>query len=201
MARINLLPWRETQRRHRQRSFLLATGAALVAVLLVGQGVRVQLERMIAAQQSLNQILEQEIAGLGQRIRVIERLAARKRDLLARMAVIQRLQASRPAVVHLFDELVTTIPDGVFLTAVSQRADRIEVEGRARSNARVSAFMRNIDASRWITGAKLLVIDSEDQTGTGLSHFRLSFKQQPVDRDGVQAERPGAQTSARTTAG
>ncbi|WP_295541650.1 PilN domain-containing protein [uncultured Thiohalocapsa sp.] len=201
MARINLLPWREAQRRHRQRGFLLATGAALVAVLLVGLGVRVQLERMIAAQQSRNQLLEQEIAQLSQRIQVIERLAARKRDLLARMAVIQRLQASRPMVVHLFDELVTTLPDGVFLTAVSQRDDRVEVEGRARSNARVSAFMRNIDASRWIAGAKLLVIETEDQTGTGLSHFRLSFKQQPPDHDATQAERPGLRTSARTTAG
>jgi type IV pilus assembly protein PilN len=112
------------------------------------------------------------------------------------MNVIQQLQESRPEVVHLFDELVASIPDGVFLTGVSQQGNRVEVEGRAQSNARVSAFMRNINASAWITNATLLVIENKDQTGTGFSHFRLSFQQKrlsPDDTppDGQAGTRPG----------
>jgi type IV pilus assembly protein PilN len=94
------------------------------------------------------------------------------------MNVIQQLQESRPEIVHLFDELVASIPDGVFLTGVTQSGNRVEVEGRAQSNARVSAFMRNINASAWIGDPQLLVIENKDQTGTGFSHFRLSFTQQ-----------------------
>jgi type IV pilus assembly protein PilN len=177
MARINLLPWRDAERRRRQRNFFLATGIALAMVLLVGIGVQIQFESMIAAQESRNRRLEQAIAELDQRIRQIEKLEQTKADLLARMNVIQQLQESRPEIVHLFDELVTSIPEGVFLTAINQQGDRVEVEGRAQSNARVSAFMRNINASGWINDPQLLVIENKDQTGTGFSHFRLSFRQ------------------------
>ncbi|WP_295881268.1 PilN domain-containing protein [uncultured Thiohalocapsa sp.] len=181
MARINLLPWRDAERRRRQRNFFLATGAAVGVVLLAALGVRMQFESMIDAQQTRNQLLEQEIGRLNQRIKQIERLEETKADLLARMNVIQQLQESRPEVVHLFDELVAAIPDGVFLTGINQSGNRVEVEGRAQSNARVSAFMRNINASAWIANAELLVIENKDQTGTGFSHFRLSFKQQRLE--------------------
>jgi type IV pilus assembly protein PilN len=199
MARINLLPWREAERRRRRRSFFLATAAAVAGVLLVGLGVRAQMESMIAAQQSRNQLLEREIAKLDQRIEKIEQLEETKADLLARMDVIQQLQQSRPEVVHLFDELVASIPDGVFLTALEQTRNQIEVEGRAQSNARVSAFMRNIDASTWISKAQLLVIENKDQTGTGFSHFRLSFEQQRLDPEAAEdwrAGRPSAPPAA-----
>ncbi|NBC14927.1 MAG: pilus assembly protein PilN [Gammaproteobacteria bacterium] len=191
MARINLLPWREAERRRRQRNFFAATAAAVALVLLVGLGVRVQIDSMIAAQQSRNQLLEREIAELDQRIEKIEELEETKANLLARMDVIQQLQESRPEVVHLFDELVASIPDGVFLTAVKQSGNQVEVEGRAQSNARVSAFMRNIDASTWISKAKLLVIENKDQTGTGFSHFRLSFEQQHLDPEAAEDRRAG----------
>ena len=191
MARINLLPWREAERRRRQRNFFAATAAAVALVLLVGFGVRVQIDSMIAAQQSRNQLLEREIAELDQRIEKIEELEQTKANLLARMDVIQQLQESRPEVVHLFDELVASIPDGVFLTAVKQSGNQVEVEGRAQSNARVSAFMRNIDASTWISKAKLLVIENKDQTGTGFSHFRLSFEQQHLDPEAAEDRRAG----------
>ncbi len=181
MARINLLPWREAERRRRQRNFVTAMVGAVAIVLLVGVGVHLQLESLIAAQQSRNRLLEQEITRLNLRIKKINQLEQTKVDLLARMNVIQQLQESRPEVVHLFDELVASIPDGVFLTAIMQQGKRVEVEGRAQSNAGVSAFMRNINASAWITDAQLLVIENKDQTGTGFSHFRLSFEQQRHD--------------------
>ncbi len=183
MARINLLPWREKERRRRQRDFFIATGAALAAVLLLAVGVRLQIESMISAQEARNAMLEQEIRKLDLRIKKIEKLEQTKADLISRMNVIQQLQESRPEIVHLFDELVSSIPEGVFLTSVDQTGSKVEVEGRAQSNARVSAFMRNINASAWITDPQLLVIENKDQTGTGLSHFRLSFKQQRVSAD------------------
>jgi type IV pilus assembly protein PilN len=187
MARINLLPWREAARRRRLRDFAIAAGAAVAAVILIGMGVRLQIEAMIGGQNDRNQLLEQEIAKLNVRIREINDLEAQKANLLARMNVIQQLQESRPEVVHLFDELVTAIPEGVFVTRVSQQNNRVEVEGRAQSNARVSAFMRNIEASAWIGQPQLLVIENKDQTGTGLSHFRLGFKQQRIEESEQQA--------------
>jgi type IV pilus assembly protein PilN len=191
MARINLLPWRDVERRRRQRNFFLATGAAVAVVLLVGTGVRMQVESVVSAQESRNAFLKQEIRKLDLRIKKIEQLEETKAGLLVRMNVIQQLQQSRPEVVHLFDELVASIPEGVFLTSVSRSGNRVEVEGRARSNARVSAFMRNINASAWIADAQLLVIENKDQTGTGLSHFRLSFEQQPAGHEADMEPRIG----------
>jgi type IV pilus assembly protein PilN len=202
MARINLLPWRDKERRRRQRHFIMATGAAVALVLLVGLGVRMQFESMIAAQQSRNQLLTEEIGRLDQRIRKIKALEETKADLLARMNVIQQLQESRPEVVHLFDELVQAIPDGVFLTGVTQQGNRVEVEGRAQSNARVSAFMRSINASAWINDPVLLVIENKDQTGTGFSHFRLSFQQRRADPNAAPGdEQAGAADWRRSASG
>ncbi len=189
MVRINLLPWRELQRRRKKRNLVEAAAAAVALLLLVGLGSHLQLDSMINAQQARNELLEQEIARLTVRLRKIQQLQETKADLLARMGVIQQLQASRAEVVHLFDELVASIPDGVFLTSIDQRGNQIEVEGRAQSNARVSALMRNINASTWISHAELLVIENKDQTGTGLSHFRLSFKQR---RFAPQADNAGS---------
>lgn len=178
MARINLLPWRDAERRRRQRDFAIATGVAVGLVVMVGLGVRFHIEGMIGHQKDRNALLQQEISKLNVRIKQIEKLEETKAGLLARMNVIQQLQESRPEIVHLFDELVVSIPEGVFVTRVSQAGSRVEVEGRAQSNARVSAFMRNVQASPWIGSPQLLVIENKDQTGTGLSHFRLGFTQQ-----------------------
>jgi type IV pilus assembly protein PilN len=103
------------------------------------------------------------------------------------MNVIQQLQESRPEVVHLFDEVVRAIPEGVYLTRLTQSGGQVVVEGRAQSNARVSAFMRNIQASAWIDNPDLLLIENKDQTGTGLSHFRLGFAQRRMESDDDQA--------------
>ena len=187
MPRINLLPWRDAERRRRQRDFAIATGLAVGLVVVTGLGVRIYIEGMIDGQKERNALLQTEIAKLNVRIREIDKLEETKASLLARMNVIQQLQESRPEIVHLFDELVVSIPDGVFVTRVSQTGNRVEVEGRAQSNARVSAFMRNIQASGWIGNPQLLVIENKDQTGTGLSHFRLGFTQQHQKDDDQQA--------------
>jgi len=189
MARINLLPWREAARKRRQRDLGIVAAVSVAVVLLLGFGLKVQLDAMIDAQAARNVFLEQQIAVLNGRIREINELEKKKADLLARMDVIQRLQESRPEIVHLVDELVDAVPAGVFLTSLQQDGERLIVEGRAQSNARVSAFMRNIDASIWVGDSGLVLIENKDETGTGFSHFRLRFKQR----------RPGSDADATQT--
>jgi type IV pilus assembly protein PilN len=190
MARINLLPWRENLRKQRQREFGMAAVGALVITLLLGLLVHVRVEMMIDHQKSRNAFLEKEIAEMDRKIREIEELEKTKARLLARMNVIQTLQGSRPEVVHLFDELVNTIPDGAFLTKVTQINKGVTLDGRAQSNARVSAYMRNVDASQWIGNPNLQVIENKNQTGTGFSHFTLSVAQM---RKQAMAPKGGAQ--------
>lgn len=189
MARINLLPWRAAERRRRQRELAAIAAAGLVATLILGFAVHLHVEGLISGQQSRNQFLQNEISSLEEQIVEIQDLEKIKDKLLARMNVIQELQVSRPEVVHLMDELVIRIPEGVYLTKISQNERSVVLEGRAQSNARVSAFMRNIEASNWIGKPLLMLIEHKDKTGTGLSHFRLRFEQlSATGREETEAE-------------
>lgn len=183
MARINLLPWRVARRQRRQRKFLGLIGVAVALTLLAGLASHLQIEQAIASQKSRNARLQQEIARIDREIREIRELEDTKSRLLARMDIIQELQQSRPEVVHLMDELVATIPEGVFLTDINQSGRSIVAEGRAQSNARVSAFMRNIEASDWIGNPLLLLIENKEKTGDMLSRFRLRFEQRRKAND------------------
>jgi type IV pilus assembly protein PilN len=181
MARINLLPWRENLRRQRQRDFglMLAGGAVISLLALVWW--HFHNEGLIEQQQRRNTYLEREIAELNKQIKEIEALERTRKQLIARMNVIQNLQISRPQVVHLFDELVETLPDGVHLTEVSQAGGAVALVGRAQSNARVSAYMRNVERSPWLGDPQLKIIESKDkkQAADGdLNDFRLTVKQQ-----------------------
>ncbi|HSQ06765.1 MAG TPA: PilN domain-containing protein [Chromatiaceae bacterium] len=184
MARINLLPWREAERKRRQQEFAVAAGFSLGVAVLLALATHWHVEGLIEAQRGRNQFLQTEIAALDVKIKKIKDLETTKANLIARMNIIQQLQESRPGVVHLFDELVVTIPDGVYLTRVEQSGRSVIVDGQAQSNARVSALMRNIEASAWIGSPSLQLIENKDQTGTGLSRFRLRFDQ----RQGPSAE-------------
>ena len=177
MALINLLPWRDAERKRRQKELGIIMASALLLTLAVGGIVHWQMLEQIDAQRARNTFMQGEIAVLNRRIKEIADLEATKAKLLARMDVIQQLQESRPEVVHLFDELVASIPDGVILTNVRQTGGTVVVEGRSQSNARVSAFMRNIEQSQWFGTPQLLLIEQKEKTGTGLNHFQLRFKQ------------------------
>lgn len=177
MARINLLPWREAERKRRERDFLSMLVGGLVLALLVSFYVHMYVEGLIDDQNERNQFLKHEIAQLNRKIRKIRDLEKTKANLIARMNVIQQLQESRPQIVHLFDELVNTIPEGVYLTKVSQRGRRLRLEGRAQSNARVSAYMRNIDASSWLGRTKLGVIEQKGKGSSEYSEFVLTAHQ------------------------
>ena len=176
MARINLLPWREAERRRRRREFAVAAGVSLGLALLVAALVHFQIEAWISGQEARNQFLSSQISQLDRQIKEIQTLEKTKSDLLARMTIIQQLQQSRPEVVRLFDELVNALPEGVYLTRLEQNGRAVVVEGRAQSNARVSSFMRSVEGSAWIGHPRLRLIE-HDKTGTGLSHFQLSFDQ------------------------
>ncbi|WP_295456567.1 PilN domain-containing protein [uncultured Thiodictyon sp.] len=177
MARINLLPWREAERHQRRQEFAVAGGIALGIVLLSALGVHFWMEGRIGIQEERNKFLDEQIGQLNRQIKEIQVLEETKAKLLARMNIIQQLQQSRPEVVRLFDQLVTAIPEGVFLVKLDQTGRNIVLEGRAQSNARVSAFMRNVEGSAWLGNPHLLLIENKDKTGTGFSHFRMSFDQ------------------------
>lgn len=177
MARINLLPWREAERKKRQQEFgMMVLGGVLLTGLAVF-GIHMQFQSMIAAQNQRNAYLEKEIQLVEQQIREIQELDKTKQNLLARMNVIQELQSSRPQIVHLFDEVVSILPDGVYLTSLKQSGTNLAFEGQAQSNARVSSMMRGIDDSEWLSNPKLNLIQSKEKTGTGYSHFKLSASQ------------------------
>lgn len=188
MARINLLPWRETERKRRQTELGIIAVSMLFLTLIAGGIVHWQMVEQIDDQRSRNAFLQSEINVLNRRIKEIRNLEETKANLLARMEIIQQLQQSRPEVVHLFDELVNSIPDGVVLTNIKQTGRSVVLEGRAQSNARVSAFMRNIEGAQWIGNPLLLLIEQKEKTGTGLNHFQLRFQQRtPKSSDEEEA--------------
>ena len=163
MARINLLPWREKLRKQRLRDFgLMALGGLLLT--LAGMGYWHWFNQgLIDNQRDRNRFLEREIAKVDKQIAEIRELERTRQKLIARMKVIEDLQVSRPQIVHLFDELVTVVPDGAYLTQAVQRGSRLTLDGRAQSNARVSTYMRNIEASPWLNTPKLRIIEHKDK--------------------------------------
>ncbi|MCB1633185.1 MAG: PilN domain-containing protein [Xanthomonadales bacterium] len=173
MATINLLPWREERRKQRQQEFyailgvvaLVAAGVVVVVTMFLGSQIDLQNER--------NTRLQQEIATLDQRIKKIEELDKTRSRLLQRKAIIEELQASRSQMVHLFDELVRTIPDGVRLDSIKQSGSVLTLEGAAQSNARVSAYMRSLDASPWLKNPDLQIVKADEKNPDARYDFIL----------------------------
>ena len=177
MVRINLLPWREKERQRQKR---VMTAVARGAVVLPFAGALASyflIEDGIQAQEARNAFLTAEIATLDRKIKEIKEIEKKKQDLLARMEIIQDLQQMRPEIVHFFDEIVTAIPNGLFLTGIKQTGTNVVLEGRAQSYGRISDLMRNINASVWIANPNLKIIKEQDKTDTGLSHFELQLQQ------------------------
>ena len=184
MAKINLLPWRETERKEKQQEFFVMLGAGAAIAALAVLLVHFQVENMIDGQERRNTYLKNEIVILDDKIKEIRKLDATRRALIERMEVIQNLQATRPGIVHLFDEVVNTLPDSVHLSELTQKGKTISLSGRAESNARVSSYMRNIDASEWMKNPKLEVISTkETKSGLRVSTFALTFKQTNPEKE------------------
>ena len=174
MPRINLLPWREAERKRKRQEFFLSIGAAIATAALVILLGRWQIGAAIEHQNERNQIISDEIAELDKQIQEILGLENQKRRLLARMEIIETLQRSRPEIVHVFDEIVRVLPEGVYLTYLKQTGQRFEIRGVAQSSTRVSAFMRNIDGSEWLADPALQIVQ---RSGTGGSEFTLFANQ------------------------
>ena len=177
MPRINLLPWRAQLREQRKKEFLTAILAAVLCGGALAYGYKLFVQAQISGQNQRNEVLRQEIATLDMQIEEINTLEAQKERLLARMEIIDQLQKSRPGVVHLFDELVNTLPEGTYLTEVRQTSERIEIAGSAQSSTRVAALMRNIDASEWLKDPGLDVVETVDEGVARNAQFKI-FAQQ-----------------------
>jgi len=172
MPRINLLPWREGQRKERKVAFTVALGVAALAAGVVTFAIYLMFGSMIDAQERRNEQLRVEIKKLDKQIEEINNLESSKQRFIARMEIIEKLQRSRPEIVHVFDEIVRTLPDGVYLTGVKQTDKRFKFEGIAQSSTRVSSFMRNLDGSEWLRNPELEVVQTTKDKGPG-SNFTL----------------------------
>lgn len=163
MAQINLLPWRAERRRQREREFYTMLGLAALAGVLLSVLIWLHYASQIDGQNERNAYLSGEIAQVKELNKDIDALDRQRERLLARKRVIEQLQSDRSQMVHLFDALVRTIPDGVALTSVEQQGDTLTLEGRSQSNARVSNYMRNLETSGWMTQPDLAVIEAKAQ--------------------------------------
>jgi len=161
MARINLLPWRAERRKQRQKEFLTMLGLSAAAGVVLWFLINTYYNNQISGQNERNAYLHDQITQVDKQISEIDQLDKKKAKLLARKEVIEQLQANRSQMVHLFDSLVRTIPDGVILTSIKQEGDKLTLEGRSQSNARVSTYMRNLEGSGWMTKPDLSIIEAK----------------------------------------
>jgi len=193
MARINLLPWRENLRRERQRNFMIALAAtAVVAILLVFAG-SYMVEREISGQDDRNQYLQNEIRTLDREIATIEKLEAKRDDLLQRKEVIERLQENRSMMVHLFNSLAQTVPEGIRLNSVGQSGERLTIRGTAQSETRVSDYMRNIERAEWMHDPELSIIEAIEQSDSGFEPYRFELRARIASPKTVAQEEAAAE--------
>jgi type IV pilus assembly protein PilN len=186
MPRINLLPWREEERKKRQTDFMIAMGASFVAGVIVVAGTIFAYSQMIAHQQDRNARLEAEIVELEKSIAEIDGLERQKERLLARMEIIEQLQRSRPEIVHLFDEITRQLPEGVYLTGMRQNGSAVEVMGIAQSSTRVSALMRQVDSSEWLTDPGVIKVETTETGPSRQAEFVVNLKQ--ISQDDQEME-------------
>lgn len=181
MARINLLPWREERRQELKKEFLVVLGGtvifAFVLLLLTNRIYGAWIEN----QNNRNAYLQRNIDELNHQVAEIKELEAKRRQLLDRMKVIQDLQGTRPLVVHVFDELVRTLPDGVFYQSLARTGQKIDIAGTAESNNRVSSLMRQMDKSDWFENPNLTSVQAAPEFGEQASAFKMTVQVSPPE--------------------
>ncbi len=184
MAKINLTPRREELRAEKQKQFVvMMLGAVIIAAGLVFLW-KTDTDNRIAYQQSRNAYIETATKQLDKQIKEIENLKRQRDELLARMKVIQDLQGKRPVIVRVFDELVRTLPDGLFFTDLKRTGERLDIVGMAESNSRISNLMRQFEESEWFTGPNLSNVAAADNRRAGYSQFNLSVQQKTPEPEG-----------------
>jgi type IV pilus assembly protein PilN len=198
MPRINLLPWRDEERKERKLQFLIALGGATLVAILLAFVSYLMFSSLIDGQQRRNDRLRTEIKSLDKQIEEINSLESAKQKFIARMEIIEKLQRSRPEIVHVFDEIVKTLPDGAYLTGVKQTDLKFKFDGVAQSATRVSTFMRNIDSSEWLKNPELQVIAAD---ATGGSSFTVVADEVPSGADTGPPAAPGPRPGAPRNGG
>lgn len=192
MAKINLLPWRAEQRRERSRQFFSTLVLSMILTTMLMGVVYFTYEGIIAEQQRRNAYLDSEIKVVDKEIQEIEVLEKQRADLEQRMNIIQELQQSRPLNVHLFDDMPRLLPEGIFLTEVVRKDNKLTIRGKTESSPRVAAFMRNIESSQWVGSPDLDVIAADRKSATPSSDFLLYAVQK-----GVKAPEPPQDPKAK----
>lgn len=180
MTEINLLPWREARRKSRQQEFIIMLAGAAIIGLAIWWLWSQSIQASINNQTSRNQFIEQNIAKLDQQIKEIQDLEKQRAELIARMKVIQDLQGNRPSVVHVFDQLVRTLPDGVYYTSVERKGDSLSINGVAENNNQISSLMRNLANSPWFDEPTLKTVAAK---GENANVFTLTVKQSAPSAD------------------
>jgi len=183
MTKINLLPWREVRRKQKQKDFINSMElSALIGILVVGL-IHTSISGLKVYQEQRNELLKNEILVLDKKIIEVKDIEEKKKQLLAKINLIQQLQESRPEAVHLIDEIPKLTPEGIFLTKFTQAGSELTFEGKSESNGRISAFMKAIDKSLWLQKPTLAVIKSSDKPSANknntesLSDFKLNAHQ------------------------
>ncbi len=182
MAGLNLLPWREKEREAKKKQFFTLVGAAFASAVGVVLAGHFYMQSVMAYQQSRNDHLQSEITALDAQIKEIEALDKTRQSLVDRMKVIENLQSTRPAIVHLFDEMVRALPKGLYLSHLQQQGTLVHLEGKAESYARVSSYMKQLDDSPWLSSSNLNVISTNGGGDAGseqlvLRDFKLDVTQ------------------------
>ncbi|QHS10781.1 PilN domain-containing protein [Sinimarinibacterium sp. NLF-5-8] len=184
---INLLDWRAARREQRKQAFIthLALGIGVAAAAVFG--VYTLVDGELSHQQQRNQYLQEQIKELDAQLVEIKELERTRANLIARMKVIEELEASRTASVHFFDEIVNTLPEGVNLTGLKQQGSSVTLEGIAESNGRISTYMKNLDASLWFSDPRLIVIKTNEKDQRRQAQFTLQVKRliQPKSAEGA----------------
>ena len=175
MANINLLPWRDERRQELQKAFLIVLAIVTVVAGLIVWAADMSVRHSIANQQQRNNYLQKNINELNAQVKEIKELENKKQELLDRMKVIQELQGNRPIIVRIFDEMVRTLPDGVFYRNLARKSSQISLEGIAESNNRISSLMRKLEKSDWFASPNLTAVTASPEFGEESSAFNLSF--------------------------
>lgn len=173
---INLRPWRDERRKQQKQEFIALLIAAAVLGVLIFWGWKSYVEGQVADQRTRNSHIQTRIATLDARIKEINEIRGRRDALISRMDVIQSLQGNRPTIVYVFDQLVRTLPDGVFYSSIQRRGDLYTFEGVAESNNRISRLLRNLDESDWFTAPALQKVVAMDD-GSQANRFTLTVRQ------------------------
>ena len=175
MIRVNLLPHRAEKRKARQLQFIVLSAISVAIGALVVGAVHIVISTQISYQEGRNNYLNQEIAILDKQIAEIKKLREQTQSLLARKNVVENLQSTRSDVVHLLDQMLRILPDGVYLKSLRQTGNHINLVGYAQSSARVSTLMRSIEDSPWLNTPTLIEVHATTVGSTRLSEFSLNF--------------------------